>query len=76
MAENLMNSDHKATNENYRDNYDATFASHPKELWPGLTEKCIKMIADDLKGGNFHIKGENHEVSTNRADSRKETAIR
>jgi len=25
MAENMMNSEHKATNKNYRDNYDRVF---------------------------------------------------
>jgi len=31
MAENLMNSDHKATNDKYRDNYDRTFKPKPKD---------------------------------------------
>lgn len=31
MAENLMNSNHKATNQQYRDNYDVTFADRAKK---------------------------------------------
>lgn len=27
MAENMMNSDHKATNKNYRENYDRIFSA-------------------------------------------------
>ena len=29
MAENMMNADHKATNQKYRDNYDRTFRPKP-----------------------------------------------
>jgi len=31
MAENLMNSDHKATNDKYRDNYDRIFKPKRKK---------------------------------------------
>lgn len=31
MPENMMNSDHKATNDKYRDNYDRTFGKGKKQ---------------------------------------------
>jgi len=41
MAENLMNSDHKATNDKYRDNYDRIF----NRIFIGSNE-TYKSVAD------------------------------
>jgi len=41
MAENLMNSDHKATNNKYRDNYDRIFG-YPKDWFNALAYDLAK----------------------------------
>lgn len=42
MPENMMNSDHKATNKNYRDNYDRIFEG---EKFDALVDYCKDVLS-------------------------------
>ena len=39
MAENMMTPEHKATNENYRNNYDVTFQKRKKGNYNVITKQ-------------------------------------